>query len=81
MGDMLANAGMLMVIGMLTVVSFLAVLTFCVMALTRLTAESEVVPSASRHGLPAVSNTHPDAAQMAAIATAVAKYRNSRHSS
>lgn len=81
MGHMLANAGMLMAIGMLTVFSFLAVLTCCVMALTRLTAEPEVVPAAIKPGLPTASSTHPDAAQMAAIATAVAKYRHSRHSS
>lgn len=81
MGDMLANAGMLMAIGMLTVFSFLTVLTFCVMALTRLTAEPEDVPAVNNQGRATTSNQHPDAAQMAAIAAAIAKYRNSHHSS
>ena len=81
MENMLASAGMLMAIGMLTVFSFLALLTFCVMALTRLTAEPKVVTTPRYQGNSSTSQGHPDAAQMAAIATAVATYRHSHSSS
>lgn len=83
MSDMLADAGMLMLIGMLTVFTFLVVLTFCVKALTRLTADPTPDNSSSvqSDSSATAASAQPNAAQMAAIATAVAKYRQARHSS
>lgn len=74
MNAMLADAAILMAIGMITVFTFLIVLTACVTLLTRLTADATVVPAPS----PAPTTKQPDAAQLAAISSAIAQYRKSR---
>lgn len=74
MNAMLADAAILMAIGMVTVFTFLIVLTACVTLLTRLTAE----PAVSAASSTAPATKQPDAAQMAAISSAIAQYRKSR---
>lgn len=76
MSEMLADAVILMVIGMVSVFLFLILLTGCVTLLTRLTAETVAATPSVK---PTVANTgQPDAAQMAAIASAITQYRNAR---
>lgn len=76
MSEMLADAVILMAIGMVSVFLFLILLTGCVTLLTRFTAETLATAPSSE---PQAENTRqPDAAQMAAIASAIAQYQNSR---
>ncbi|MCC5878695.1 MAG: OadG family protein [Idiomarina sp.] len=74
MNAMLADAVILMAIGMATVFTFLLVLTACVTLLTRLTADPAVATAPAK----AAATNQPDAAQMAAISSAIAQYRKSR---
>ncbi|RUO28867.1 oxaloacetate decarboxylase [Aliidiomarina sedimenti] len=75
MTSMLLDAVTLMLIGMATVFCFLLVLTGCVSLLTRMAPEQ-----ASPAKQPQSAGNSPNSAHMAAIASAVAQYRKSRHS-
>lgn len=76
MNSMLLDAVALMLIGMGTVFCFLLVLTGCVNLLTRMAPEQ--TPQQDKQ-LQSAGNG-PNSAHMAAIASAVAQYRKSRHS-
>lgn len=82
MSSMLTDAATLMAIGMLSVFSFLVVLTLLVSALTKL---APVPASAGNDKRSSSQGTQseagqPNAAQMAAIATAVTQYRAAHES-
>lgn len=78
MNTMFAEAAVIMVIGMGTVFTFLLVLTGCVAVLTHLFIPSENKATHTQNTAVSGQGKTPTVNEMAAISSAVSRYRKSR---